>query len=219
MSRLVEQPGHKPLRAGAALVIVMVSFAALALAPAPVHATWELSKSTNGIIITRDLNSTDTTLNANVQVFYDYKWGDVEWDATSGRSPFLAASYSRSKTYPQMYGTSGTAYEIDLPTSHRLQLVLVSWTGASRGFAVVNDPMKVTVENTPTVGVAGTVAVSGSVEATVSNPTTATGSVEITGTPSVVVRQSRYDNAYLLAAGMVAFASAFVVGHKATGAV
>lgn len=156
---MVQHPGHiTPSRAIAFLILTMVGFGAVALTPA--YATWELSKSTNGIIITRDLNSTDTTLNANVQVFYDYKWGDKEWDVTSGRSPFLAASYNKSKTYPQMYGTSGTAYEIDLPPTHRLQLVIVSWTGASRGFAVVNDPMQVTVENTPTVSLASTSSVS-----------------------------------------------------------
>jgi hypothetical protein len=145
-------------------------FLALALFAVPASA-WELSKSSNGVVVNRQ--STDSSQGVNVYVYYDYKGGSY-W--SSGQSPSVTSSYNANDFVGLVFSTgdTGQSIEIALKPNYRCQLVVLSQSGVGqKTFAVLNEIHQVSVIGTPTVAV--------------SNQTTSGTSVSIVGTVPVDV--------------------------------
>lgn len=142
------------------LVIVAALLAVLAL-PAVAHG-WELSKSSNGVIVSRDASDTPGYY-ASVVVYYDYKGGD---DYSASYSPRVATSYRQNVTYSSIFDAFGSidAVEIPLVPDYRVQFVSVqsSLSSTNKYFVCLNEPIAVRE-----VDPVDSVRVSGSVSATV----------------------------------------------------
>lgn len=111
---------------------------------------WEISKTTNGIVINREV-SDEVTHTPAIQIYWDYKGGD-SWHNSFG--PALASSYNSNRYLPT-WNTAMDSFEFDLEPGHRLQMVNLSG-GSLPGpvrMVVINEPLRVDVSNTPTVTV------------------------------------------------------------------
>lgn len=130
----------------------MVVVAAVLAAPFSAYA-WDVAKSTNGVILVREV--TDTTTTVNVRVYYDYKGGGLPYATTS--------SYNSYITYTNALYATTDAYEVDLVEGYDRQLVEYG----GRAVTVLHEPLDVSVVGTVPVSVSSTVPVSGSVTAAV----------------------------------------------------
>lgn len=140
------------------------------VASSPVFA-WDLSKSTNGVTINKEPSDTSTQT-VTVTLFWDYKGGS-SW--VTSYTPSYTSSYASTKWVCNIDGNDADAIEIDLnPTGGRCQMVQVAQGSTYRKFAVLNEPLRVSitpsgtlpvaVSNVPTVAVESmpsTVSVSG----------------------------------------------------------
>lgn len=144
-------------RAIAALVCAVVVLLA-SVSPA---LGWELSKSTNGVIINRQSDDSTAALAVGF-IYYGYKGGEESWSATY--SPVVSTSYNHSVNIGTLFpiGSSGDAIEIPLVEGYRLQAVMLSQSGiGQRWFGVIKEPLLVDVQNTRLpVSTVGTVCVS-----------------------------------------------------------
>lgn len=166
-------------RLAAAVAVVWV--AAVTLAAHPAFA-WEVSKSTNGVIINRGAEDTSTA-SASIYRYWGYKGGEY-W--SSGYAYSSAASYDYSDSL--VLGISTTeGLELALKPGYRCQLIRITQTGQTdRVFAVLNEPLAVSIENTRPVSVA--VSNPTSVVAVSSMPSVSLGaSVSVDGTLPVAV--------------------------------
>lgn len=143
------------------------AFVALALALffgswSPAFA-WDLGKSTNGVVINREPSDTSTAT-VVVSLYYDYK-GGASW--VSSYTPSYTSSYNTTRWICNIDGVDADALEVDLQPGYRCQMVQVAQGSTYRKFAVLYEPLKVSVENTSvparlttTASVTGTVSVS-----------------------------------------------------------
>lgn len=148
------------LRASGAIVAGFI-LCAVALGASPAFG-WEISKSTNGIVINRE--PTDATSTAVTAYLYTGYKGGNSW--STSYSPMSASSYATETSLGTVMptGASGDAIELDLNPSVRLQAIVLSQSGiGQRWFALINEPQRVEVVNTPTVNVTGSTTVTGTV--------------------------------------------------------
>lgn len=125
--------------------MVAVMAAVLAFVVSPAYA-WQMSKTTNGVLVERD-PSVDATANANISVYYDYKGGSA-YDAAF--NPGAVGSYRQLVTYTYAFGSSRNLVEVPLiDGGGRFQLV---WCGSGyASFPVLYEPLRVSVVDTATV--------------------------------------------------------------------
>lgn len=149
-----------PVAALRAVIVASVTVAAFAF---PVSAqAFTLSKSTNGVILQR---SAENTGSVRVYVYYDYKGSEAAtavWDASY--DPFTVSSYERwywstGNSYMVM-NASAQADTIEIPrpgAQYRFWFINIVTNEyapvAIDRFALVNEPLDVTISNSPTVSV------------------------------------------------------------------
>jgi hypothetical protein len=177
---------------------LFASCALLAALVCPVVASaWQVSKSTNGVVVSREW-MTDATGTVTAILYYDYKGEPVinpdSWSTTY--SVGVASSYRKSCTAIAMNSTTDSV-EVGLVPGFRNQLLtLTSNTAPTRGVAVLNDALEVSVIGTPNVDVVGTTVVTGTVSvsqlptATVSTSGSVVGTVVVSTMPSVSLEAS-----------------------------
>lgn len=144
------------LRTQRAVIIALGGAVVAALAfPLSVGA-FTVSKSTNGVVLERSSTDTQTV---RVFVYYDYKGGS-NW--TGSFDPFSPASYNSSvmfgsATNLRLINTSeANSIEIVPPSNYRCFLVNITDDAITYGvdrFALMGEPLRVSVQNTPTVNV------------------------------------------------------------------
>lgn len=149
-----------------AVIIALGGAVVAALALPGVASAYQVIKSTNGVILA--MESSDTTQPVTITRYYDYKPGDSQWStSTSGfDQPLSHNAYNKNRAIAvfDAGAYSGDTIELDLEPGYRLQLIRVALTNSPftrvASFALINDPMQVAVENTPTVNIGTQPAVS-----------------------------------------------------------
>lgn len=149
-----------------ALIIALGGCVVGALAFPLCAGAYQIMKSTNGVILA--MESSDTTQPVTITRYYDYKPGDSIWStSTSGYDqPLSHNAYNKSRPVAvfDAGAYSGDTIELDLEPGYRLQLIRVALTSSPytrmASFALINDPVQVTVQNTPTVNIGTQPAVS-----------------------------------------------------------
>lgn len=141
-----------------ALIIALGGCVVGALAFPLSAGAYSLSKSTNGLIIDRE--STDSTAAVNVYLHYAYSNESAgSWLTTV--SVFDTTKFGSTKTLAMVGGDLGDSIEVPLQSGYRFQLIRISNNATiDKRFAILNEPMEVTVENTPTVNIGTQPAVS-----------------------------------------------------------
>jgi len=129
----------------------MVALCVALLVPGAAHG-YDLSKSTNGVMVSRSVEDTNTP--TTLTVYYSYKGGN---DYAASPDPWAGGSYNLSKTYA--LSTSWDGMEVPLSPGHRVHLIYLG-NPANKRFLVVNEPLTVSVPGTVTVTVPGGVSVS-----------------------------------------------------------
>lgn len=140
----------------------------------PVRAgAFDAMKSTNGFFINRE--ATDSTASASITLYWGYKGGEQSWTTTY--LPTYSGSYNYSETWSNLWQGDTDGIEVPLKPGYMLQQVRISQSGGLvRAFAVINEPLDVSVANTPTVDVRSQPAVS-LVSSSVSIADTVTASI------------------------------------------
>lgn len=135
----------------AGVCAVLVALAGVLLAARPAYG-WDLAKSTNGVLLTRANEDTQTP--SAVWVYYDYKGGAAYHPSWS---IWTSASFNKSVGY--VLGSTWDAFEIPLQDGYRVHLLTLG-SPANKYYVVLNEPLEVSVENTPAVAVPAGVSLS-----------------------------------------------------------
>lgn len=125
----------------------------LALMASPALA-WQLSKTTNGVVIERE-TSDSTTNTASYTIYYDYK-GVVGNTYDSAYSPRLTTSYSQNTTTMAVFDSAGQVSSVEIPlvANYRVQLVTITGTvTGTKSFVILSEPLKVSLPSTQSVSV------------------------------------------------------------------
>lgn len=173
--------------------VAVAALCAVLLCPSSVFA-WEISKATNGVIVSRSVEDTSTG-GINIGRYWGYLGGE---DWTDTKPPNWGSSYSASKSYV-FDGTEFEALEVPLTSGYRCQLITVSQTGRpARAFALLNDRLNVSLPSTQSVsiGASSTIAVS--------NLASQTATMSVVGTlPVAVTGIGRMDSEFLTLVGVL----------------
>lgn len=146
--------GKEPRRGLFLLAAAAGALVVAALLPASAHAgQWDMVKSSNGVVVNRSGDSTNTAL-VRVYHYWNYKGGST-WSATTANpyyAPTSASSYNNSREF-QLSGTWGEAFEVPLHTNGgRCQAVRVVQEGEpDLYFCVLYEPLNVNVQNGQTI--------------------------------------------------------------------
>lgn len=159
------------------VVIVLISLYLTLMAGHPwTAAAWELSKSTNGVVLIPQSGDATGTYEASIR--YDYKGGS---EFSSMYDPTAFGSYNATKVYYQFaYPGSVRVASVEMPLvpGYRIQRVTLNNTDSAKEdylMVVLNEPLSVAVTGTASVDVTGTTPVS----------VTGTPTVSMAGTASV----------------------------------
>lgn len=135
-------------RAGRVIVVAVCATVAL-FAFVSVAGAWEVTKSTNGVVINRETSDVTTTT-VIIRDYYSYK-GGTTWDTAF--LPSSTTSYNSSRI---LYNSANQfeAIEVPLESGYRLHLVQLTISGGTtRSFCVVAEPLQVAVSNVSSVTV------------------------------------------------------------------
>lgn len=166
-------------RSGIFALVGIAAVVVLLLGAATTAYAWDLSKSTNGVVLVREATDVSTQT-VTVTLYYDYKGGS-SWGTTY--TPTSTGSYDK---YDTVASTAALweAWEIPLKEDYRCQMVRLTQTGQdARAFVVLNEPMDVIVRN-DSVAIPVTIASTPTVSLSASS---ATLPVSIAGTDPVSI--------------------------------
>lgn len=197
---------------------IMVIFAVVVALVVPHQANaWELSKSTNGVVIQRTGDAAGAA--ANVRIYYGYK-GDADiWPPPLSLSS--VASYDHVSTAFTIFDSASTVQAVELPLiadGGVWQLVRVQASGfPDAWFIARSEPLNVSVRNSPAVKLSqpATVTVANALTIESAPPVSLDSSVSIDGTLPVSVDSIGPLNAQGIAAGFgVLFVLAGIVSFR-----
>lgn len=156
---------------GFTLVVALLSVVPRAFA-------WDIGKSSNGLVINRTAEDTNTVNTVTVVRYYGYKGGESYWSGSY--APMNVASWNYNDSVYFAGASSSAGMEIPLKEGYRLQMVLLTQTAtADQKFAVVNEAVRVETSGTVPVSVAETLPVSLATSASIAG----TLPVEVGGVP------------------------------------